>query len=360
VWDFPGDGRETTYYQKGDRLRVPDFANMGPDGALLFEAGTKRIVGVYDDAQAYFDFTAALRKVRPQLKRMRALAARMPAPPPPTIDTHFLPIKEKRTVAGLPCEMYDRFENGRVTLEACYVAPEIAPGLVENHRLMAKLSEVMAAAFLMKLPPEKRQKATGDQVQPGLAIWGQTIGPDRKRGEVFQLKSFKTEELPGSIFSVPADYHEVDQPLDPPRDGAERQRALKLARSSPRGDSDLATGFRISALVVLLLVGVLAFGLLVQAFCLHLVAALVIPEARFINAIVATATLWALVLPLELLKVWPPVEIAVGALAAFAGIKVGYRVSTARSIALIVVSAIITILAHFLLTGGLGRLLVQR
>lgn len=257
VWDNPEDGHQTTFYQSGDRLRVVDFGDMGPDAALLFDAGTKRIVALYTGSQSYFDLNATAQDLRPLLKRFKALIARM-AKPPPAIDVHYLPLNEKRTIAGLSCEMYDRFDNGVVTREACYIEPTSAPGLLQGRRLLDEMVDTMLALLMMKAPEGKQQKVTGDQSAPGLGIWVQVIGPDRKRGDVAQLVSFETKDLPDELFTVPADYHRVDQPLNPPRDGAARQRALNLSRMSQRSDSGSPLSGPLGAVVALAVLALVA------------------------------------------------------------------------------------------------------
>jgi hypothetical protein len=86
----------------------------------------------------------------------------------------------------------------------------------------------------------------------------QVIGPDRKRGDVAQLVSFETKDLPDELFTVPADYHRVDQPLNPPRDGAARQRALNLSRMSQRSDSGSPLSGPLGAVVALAVLALVA------------------------------------------------------------------------------------------------------
>lgn len=356
VWDNPEDGHQTTFYQSGDRLRAVDFGDMGPDAALLFDAGTKRIVALYTGSQAYFDLNATARDLHPQLKRFKALAARM-ATPPPAIDVHYLPLNEKRTIAGLPCVMYDRFENGVVTREACYIDPATAPGLVQGRRLLDDMVDTMLALVMLKVPAGKQQKVTGDQSPPGLGIWVQVIGPDRKRGDVAQLRSFETKDLPDELFTIPADYHQVAEPLNPPRDGAARQRALNLSRMSPRGEEaplhEAPSGsWRIVGLAA---AGILLFAFLFQALLLNIASQWVLPEARFANAVMATGALWLVVVPLEVFGVWLPAEIVLGGLAAFAGIKVAYRTTTERALLLMVVTMVLSLVIAFLYGGGLAK-----
>jgi hypothetical protein len=350
VWRQP-DGHDTTEYHQGDRARFQDFGNMGPDGAVLVDLRTKQIVFLYDDSQAYLDFTKAVAKIRPKLERYAAKVWRKTLQKPP-VDVHYLPIREKRTIAGFECEMFDLFEDGRVTSEGCFV-PWKSEQMKSSPSVSVELVNAMAAGLFGKDVQLGTKKWTGDQKPPGYKIWSQEINPDRSRGDVQELISFKTEDLPAAIFSVPQGYHEVDQPLDPPRDGAARQRALRLARLSPRDSTDAVApnGRRLTGIVALLIGVVFVFGVLFHAALLHVAASIVLGEARFSAALLASLITLGVEFPLFFLNVWLGIAAVVDLLAIVAGIRVAYRPSAGRTFVLLVFVIVLNAVAIYLLRG---------
>ena len=88
-----------------------------------------------------------------------------------------------------------------------------------------------------------------------------------------------------------------------------------------------------------------SLGLLFHAWLVHLAAGFVLEEPRYINAVGATLVVWIVGVPIELLGIAPIAALPVALLANYAGLELSYSASRGRTIALLVVSMIVFVLA---------------
>jgi hypothetical protein len=344
-------GAATTYSHEGDVLRL-DSA----DGTWLFDLRRQRFVVLYDAERAFFDVGKGMHAFR---KPLRRLLREMPTPPP-SPPSSFVAVHDKRTVGDFSCEAYDEFVDGRVVRELCVIPWGPAIGQAKDYAWITSSTTIMAGMLEtsgLRYGNNGPLKAFVDPLHlPGLPVLREIIGVDHRRTEDWRIDRVERRTLPPSLFEVPAGYAELDEFLDtpaPPRstEGAATERAFAPAHESA------SSGLRLTGIVVLALLFVCGIGILSHAALLYFASLFVIEGARFSSACFAVLILWTVTVPLELLHVWRPAEAALSLVAAFGSLKLAYRTSTARTFALLAVSAVITILIAVVLValGFAGR-----
>jgi hypothetical protein len=328
------NGRIATYYRDGERIRLENAERASGASAVLIDAHAKRTFLIYDDDRAFFDLDRGLRKARRQVGREREAAARREA-----TTSVYLPSHENRTIDDIPCVMYQRLDNGSVSEEICAASWGPKVGQPED----AGWAEAISGRWLDDLVADRAATASAKSRPPGMPLWMSPINPDRTRGDEIEVKSLRFGALPASLFAVPAGYTELDHPL-----AARQERPPVRAEVAPAPAPTSATPAApprvgLSGLVVILVLGLAMVGLFINALFLHVAATFVLEEPRFINAIVALLLAWIASVPLALLRVWWPIDLVVGLLANYGGLRLAYGASRGRTIGLMFVSMLVMV-----------------
>jgi hypothetical protein len=351
VYDMP-DGITRTYTHDGARVRLQNPEGSYPDSALVFDLQAKRAYIVYDDVKRYIDVYRRLRENRKRLAPLRKAAQRAVARAAAE-KVRFEPMGEARTIGGFSCGMYRRLVDGRAVEEICAApwGPTVA-GPDDADWMRTAMGQWMEVVF----GPISLPRAKDDERWPGFPISRRDVHEDGSVGAEARVVSIKLDPVPASLFTVPADYREVDHQLTGPGSSGMPRVAAEPAPAStsesPRAGTSRRPASGLSLILVLGVLVVATIGLTIHAALLHLAAVMVLERPRFLSALVAAMIVWVMALPLKLLEVWLPLAAGVELLAAFGSLKIAYGASNRRTLALFVVSAIIV----GVLGGGLGLL----
>jgi len=130
-----------------------------------------------------------------------------------------------------------------------------------------------------------------------------------------------------------------------------------IASEHPHIDTPRADGGqsgekpRITGLLIAVLSIAVIIGLSVHAFILHLAASVVIDQARFRQALLASAIMCVVLVAVELMRLPSIVSTAFGAFTTFAALKIAYGASVPRTLALFFVSILIAVIAAYVVHG---------
>jgi hypothetical protein len=344
------DGTSSTWYGEGTRARLQSWTGDDPDRGLIVDLATNDIIIVDDAAQAYFDFSHYLERARKKLAPLRQELRRRVRAEPAEAPTAYVDGHEKRTVRSFSCDVYAGFKDGRVVEEVCVVpwdSPAVGPK--KDYAFMDLVFEVMRAQ-LMGEHGRVRAPPTPEYALPGLAVSRQVIKADRSRGESTEILSIKRGAVPAVLLSVPASYHEDEglpdrapsrlpdrEPSRLPDRAASRPSPPSAPSAASEGGPPGGIGGGVWGVVVLLLLGMGMVILMIHAWVLHLAAKFLLDEPRYMDAFIATFVVWVLGIPLEL---FTPQLLAVPAslLASYGGLRLAYRASPGRTVALFLVS----------------------
>jgi hypothetical protein len=341
-----GDGGRTTWFAESTRVRVQGLDRDSEDLGFIVDLASRDLVFVDDADQSYFDagtfFKHAGKKAAAAQRVMRERAREAESP------FAYVPSHEKRTIGAFSCDTYAGFRGGRLVEEVCTVPwNDPAVGAKKDYAFLETAFDVMWARITgtRKAPKSTPGLWTGT---PGLAVWRQAINEDHSRGAVTEIESLTRGAIPAAIFSVPVSYHESDGLPD-------RDRPNHRVFAAPTGTavsdvamaaSEVATrdGRRLTGIFLILMIGVGTIGLALHALLVHFAAIVVIEEPRYIDALVATLAVWVVGVPLSLIGAWLPVAVPVEMLATYAGLRMSYRASHARTVALLAVSTLVALL----------------
>jgi hypothetical protein len=332
-------GGKTTWFAEGARVRIEVRGADGqPAGAMVIDLAARKLVIVDDAASAY------TKRVLPRHETRR----QEPGEPNETPIAYSFG-HERRSVRAFSCYVYAGFEDRRVVEEVCVVpwgSPDVGPK--EDYDLLERASAAIRAEGLgdrglLRIAPP--QAAT----LPGLIVSRQMIKEDHSRGDRWEIERLERGPLAAALFSVPATFHEDERlygTFGIVRPAAPAPRMLAPSTgAAPREEKQGLTG---TALLLLVLLG--SSGLLLHASLLHLAAKMVFDEPRYADALVATAIAWAVGVPLELLGVPRIIGAPVGLAAIYGGIRLSYRTTRGRTVALLVMSTIVFLLVAAMLT----------
>lgn len=336
------DGHTRTCYQDGSRVRVANPSGDDDGEAQIVDLKTNEHVIVYDDAKAYTDFKKAVaafqaaagqdEKTRPHEKKKRA----------PVIS--YRALGAARHVGGLACAMYERLSNGTPDAKICFAPWGGAVGPREDFLWFDELIERIASGG-----GRPKQHIHTLAQEEGLVLWIAQVN-DEGRTDTMEIVKLSRDPVPATLLHVPSDYKEFSRPLTasehpklgpPPMDDGR-------AHSTER----LPKGF--GGIVALVLAFGLIVGTLIHAAILHLAASIVIDQARFMQAVVATVIISIVVTVVEVIGPPEAFAMAFTFFTVFAGLKISYGVSVARTLALCVVSLLIVLAMVFAL-AALGR-----
>jgi hypothetical protein len=349
--DHDGHG---TRYIKGGRVRMQTWTDDDPDLGIILEPATKSVWLVDDVQKTYFDVARLLKvarkKIAPYQPALRRAYGRTE-----TIPVLYTPSHEHRTIHGFSCDMYTGFKDGRVVEEAC-VAPWGSPGVGPKKEYALtdaadeELRSLFMGTFLGLRAPRSKEPEDSPAHLPGLAVWTQVINEDRSRGTVMEIESVSHDSIPAQLFSVPADYREDEQIFDRHRtQGPARNGHWPIPDTAASSSGAATSGSRLTSIALFLLVVVFTLGLTFHALIVHLAAKFVLEEPRYMEALLATLLAWAVGVPLALLGAWLPVAAPLELLALYGGLRLSYRTSAGRTLALLIVSVLISLIV----TAGL-------
>jgi len=232
-----GTDPATTLYLDGDHTRVenPDKVQSG---AVLIDGATKRLDVINDRDKTYMELTqedmkaalARFQAMKPQLEeamknmppeqrkliqdKLAAMGAGAgqggkPAEPP---EYKFDKLGEKKTINGIPCEMYRVLEDGKPREEDC-LSPWSA-GLIQKSDLegIRKFGEEMAKSFGGAAGGQRDIFAHMDKY-PGIPVSRVPLEADGTRGTEEQIKSVKRGSISAAKFVVPAGYTKKAMPM---------------------------------------------------------------------------------------------------------------------------------------------------
>jgi hypothetical protein len=358
------DGTRATWYAEGSRVRVQNEDTAGRQLGYLIDLTGTDLAIIDDDGQAYFDLGKLLKQKRIQAAQ-REMRKAAPATPP-TAPVVYVLTRERRTIHGFTCDVYDGFRGGRVVEEICAVpwgAPQV--GERKDYAFLDTAEEVMKARMLGERVPA-RAAAPGRWTQtPGLAVWRQGINADRSRGKVHEVERLSREPVPAAILSVPAGYAQLEAPPDldldrpslrlrKPNQPAALAQPVPLTPPAP-----LPPGaWRLTGIMLVMVLFIATLAFMSHAGLVHLAAMLVIDQPTYIEAVFAILIVWAVGVPLQLFEAWLPVAVPLELLATFGAIRISYRTSNGRALALMVVSFLLTLLiavGFVLLFGSFKR-----
>ena len=274
----------------------------------------------------------------------------------PTATVKYRALGQTRTINGFSCAMYERVVDDEVEDEICFASWGGAIGQPADFDWLDDFVDRMASDVT---GTDQRLPRSRDQA-PGLAIWTSSIEDNGTR-DLLEIVKLNRDPLPPAMFTVPADYKEFSRPLSPtertPAGGALMDEASW--RNAAGGQSPARRGTAlpdgITRRVAVLLAIALIVGLLLHATVLHLAAGFAIEQARFTQALVATIIVWVVLVAARLLDLPFAVGLGVVALAMFAGLKIAYGASIARTLALFVLSAGIAAIALYFVSLRGGR-----
>jgi hypothetical protein len=343
-----GPSRTMKLSQEDSRVRdeIPPGPNE-PEGdrlTAIVDLKTSERVLVYDDVKAYFDMNKTLAAVRVAVERAGKGKPRERRPPAATYRT----LAQPKTINGYTCEMYQRLVAGRADGEVCFVLWGDAIGPKEDFEWLDTFFDRMVSDIAGKRGLAMMSRARENT--PGLAIWTSSTNQDGKR-EVLELVTLRREALPSAMFHVPAEYTETPRPLTASERSTSGPPVAEVAKGAGAQNAVRRSGLKLSGLAAILIIAVLGFGLLVHSALLHIAACIVIDHPRFMQALIATAIVWLMSGFIWVLGLPPVLGVPVGALATFAGVKMSYGVSVPRTIALFIVSGVISVML-----GLLGRI----
>jgi hypothetical protein len=235
--------------------------------------------------------------------------------------------------------MYERVVARRVESEVCFALWGDEFGPAEDFAWFDQFSEYLVTVIEGK--PTRPEMLFASAKDPGLAIWSTSTRADGTQG-VQEFLKISRGPLPPAMFHPPANYKEVAQPLSP----SERSRRPDVDRLGPPGDAR-PKGGKIVGWAVLMLVVVCGIALLVHSVVLHIAACIVLDRPRFVQALVAAAIIWLVMMVAGLFSLPPVLGLAVSVLAAFAGVKISYGAGIVQTLALFIVCGLIAALATF-------------
>jgi hypothetical protein len=338
VYEMP-DGITRTYVHDGARVRVQNPEGSYPDSALVFDLHAKRAYIVYDDVKRYIDVYRHLREKRKALAPLRAAAQRAVARAAAE-QVRFEPMGETRTIGGFSCGMCRRLVDGRVAEEICAApwGPTVA-GPDDVNWMRIATEQWMEVVF----GPISLARAKHER-WPGFPISRRDVHQDGSLGAETRVVSIELDPVPASLFTPPADYREVDRQLTGPGSSGAPRVAAEASLAAPRGEMPRAETprRRMSQVALIAIIIVATIGLLVHAALIHVAAMMVLDRPRFLSALVAAMIVWVMALPLTLLAVWPPLAGGVELLASFGSLKIAYGATNRRTLALWVVSVIVS------------------
>lgn len=334
-------GHTWTFYQDGSRVRIAN-SSLDDDGeAQIVDLKTDEHVIVYDDAKAYTDFkkaVAAYQAATAQAEKKRAPEKKKREP-----VISYRALGKARHVGGLACALYERLSDGMADAKICFAPWGGAVGPREDFLWLDQLIERLNAVVSGRGP--KRRLHTLAQEQ-GLVVWIAVVNDDRGL-DTMEIVKLSRDPVPATLLHVPADYKAFSRPLTaserpklgpPPLDDG-------AAHRTPRVPKEY------QGMVALILAFGLIVGVLINAALLHLAAMIVIDRPRFMQALVANLIIWGVTTVVELIGLPSVITTGFVFFAAFAGLKIAYGASVARTLALCVVSVLVILAVAYLAHG---------
>jgi hypothetical protein len=329
-------GETRTFYQDGSRVRIVNPSGTNDGEAYVVDLKTSEHVVVYDDAKAYYDLGKSLAQrraaVEPNQKEHPSDRKK-----PPAVSYRSLGVA--RHVAGIACAMYQRLIDGLLDAKVCFAPWGGAVGPREDFLWFDELVERVSTAAGEH--SHKRPFHTLAQ-EEGLVLWVARINADRGL-DTMEVVKLSRDPVPFALLHVPSDYKEFSRPLT----------ASEHPKIGPPPMDDRFTwrslDGKVTAIIVIMMSIAIGLGFVVNALLLHLAASVVIENNRFRQALLATAIIWVVQIPIELLRLPTSFRVAFGAFTAFAGLKIAYGASVGRTIALFVMEAALTASIAYLL-----------
>jgi hypothetical protein len=341
-----GRGRTMTFRQDGSRIRVEvPPAKDDPDDGLtsIVDLKTNERIIVYDEVRAYFDVSKVLARARAAVEQVSK--GQQPARPRQGDRITYRALGETRTKNGFACEMHERVAGGRVEAQVCFALWGGAIGDKGDFAWFDEFMERMVSDIAGKKALRAMSMSHARDKAPGLAIWTSSIEKDGST-EVTEIVKVSREPLPASMFHLPANYVEMDRPLT----ASERSPAPApdYSKGPVLETAARPAGPQLSGGAAILLMVIFGFVLLIDSALLHFAASIAIDGARFMQALVATLSLWVVLGIIRIFGLPGVLDVAVGALATFAAVKISYGASVPRTLWLFVVSGLLNGMLAFL------------
>ena len=325
-----------TFYQDGSRVRIANPSGTDDGEARIVDLKTSEQVVVYDDARAYYDLGKSLAQLRAAVERNQKEHP-SDRKKPPAVSYHSL--GAARHVAGFACAMYERLVDGLLDAKVCFAPWGGAVGPREDFLWFDQLIERLATAEGER--SHKRPLHTLAQ-EEGLVLWVAQINDDRSL-DTMEVVKLSRDPVPFALLHVPSDYKEFSRPLT----------ASEHPKIGPPPMDDRFTwrslDGKLTGIIVIMMSIAIGMGVVVNAVLLHLAASIVIEQNRFRQALLATAIIWVVQIPIGLLRLPEIFSVAFGAFSVFAGLKIAYGASIGRTVALFVMEAALTASIGYLL-----------
>lgn len=211
----------------GQRLRAEQSRSMSPRGpggpmVVIFDGATKKVVFVSQDKKSYSELTEAdVKTLRERMEGMRAqMGDRIKSLPPEQRervermmsgqgpDLKFTAKKQKKTINGFACEMYEVTMDGKPFQESC-IAPWGTGPFTKTDADAAKAVFAALASMMKGMPGAGVQHMAS---YPGVPI--QTKHLASPAGSSTQtLKSISRAPVAAAQFQVPAGYTKEPLPM---------------------------------------------------------------------------------------------------------------------------------------------------
>jgi len=327
-----GRGQTITFYQDGSRIRIGNPSGTDDGEARIIDLKTTEHVVVYDDAKAYYDYNKTLAQVRAAMERL----GKQIKPDHKSSTVSFRALGETRQVNGFSCAMYEQLVDGRADGQICFAAWGGAVGAQEDFAWFDEFMRRMTSDVGGKLARKAMAKVSLMGRPEGLPVWSSSTNNDGTP-DVSEIAKISRDPLPAAMFHVPADYKEFERPLtasEHPKIGPPPMEDVR-----PRGRAKM----RLSGLGAIMLAFAILVSLMIQAFLLHLAASLVLENARFLQAFVASVIMGGVLTVVELVGLPPILAAPFGLFTVFAALKIAYGASIGRTLALLVVAGLIMV-----------------
>jgi len=330
------EGHTRTFYQDGSRIRIANPSGDDDGEAHIVDLKTTEHVIVYDDAKTYYDFNKSI--AGEHVEKTPSGGRKKPAP-----VVSYRALGKARHVAGLACAMYERLVDGTLDARICFAPWGGAVGSREDFAWFDALVDRVTAEL-----PERNPARRVDAIAKaeGLVLWRTRVNDDGST-DTIEIVKLDRDPVPAALLHVPPDYKEFSRPLTasehpkvgpPPMDDGDAHRSPRI----PKG---------YGGIVALVLAFGLIVGVLINAALLHLAASIVIDQARFLQAVVATLIVWGVTTVVELIGLPSVITTVFVLFSAFAGLKITYGASVARTLALCVVSVLVVLAVAYLAHG---------
>lgn len=224
------EGRLQTIATEGNRMRIDNADNEAR--ILIFDGDKKVLITIDPQKRTYAEITEAdVRKagerMRQQMEKMRAEAEKQIASLPPEQrkqmeqmlqrgvngmpiadfpEAKYQPTGQRKTIAGIACQVYRVTREGLYTHEECLI-PWGSQLKKEDLKAFESFSDFMSLAFSGKEHARFRQGFEEIMPAPGFPVQIVDVGEGRQVQE--ELKRLSRGGVPAEMFKTPAGFTKV-------------------------------------------------------------------------------------------------------------------------------------------------------